>query len=684
MNDNPEYLKSVLRYCYTVLFLLATVLPVFSQPVPQLMGASVEADGSVLVSWEIPSGSFDGFRLFYRPTGSSIPFNSVDFLPMDNSGSIPVTDAMTKGYEVFLATYNQSGVSGSSDVLRTMILLVSNGGTGTGIARLDWNNLSVSGGEIYHIYRSDDGAGFTEVGTTVKLIYYDTLNTYCNPSTIYYRVEVRNGLVSSKSSVSSGIFKDDNLPEDPVLSYVTIVNGQAEVHWNHSPSPDVNGYMIGIREGMSFNDHTNVGYVTSFTDDLTSLPTYHDPCSEVVTYVIRALDQCGNSSSGAVNYQYPHNTILIGGNTESLCHRKATLNWNAYKNMQPPVSEYKIMRSFNGAPAIEIGAVAESGATNYSFVDDEMLEAGGSYSYYIRAVNAGNSLASESCRLLLVPDPELLTSFRFENLTVSDDSRIDLFLFGEPYPLISEIEVLRSATGPATMQQLAKTDWAGQENWWLPDISALVNETSYYYQVIALDRCGFELEASSVMRSIYLELDDLGDGNIRLGWNALEGWPGGPSSYLIYRFEDNQQVSGYPKQVPPSVLTFNDHITGAEAGVTTFYVEAESGNPAGKVSRSNKVTVEGEAEVQLPNAFRPGGVNTVYRPLVRNIDPANFSMMIYNRWGQLIYETSDYSAGWDGSSGGRNADTGIYAVIVKYRDFKGVIKSAIGSVMLFR
>ena len=672
----------MLRKLLTGLILIVLSGWAAAQPTPQFVSLSVELDGSVYATWNMPSGSFDGFRLFFRPTGSTGAYNSVDFPATVDEGFLPVSDGMTIGYEAFLITFNSSGVSGDSNRLRTIMLLVSNGGTGTGIARLDWNSMKLGGGEFYIVYRSENGIDFTRVGETTQLFCYDTVNALCDPVTMYYRVVYETGIYYAASSISSGIFEDDNLPEDPVLSYVTIVDGNAEVHWAHSSTSDVSGYVIGVKEGPNFNDHTTTGYTDFFTDDLTSLPTYHDPCNEVVTYVMRAIDQCGNSSSGAVNYLKPHNTILISGDTETLCDRKASLSWNSYKNMMPPVSTYIVMRSFNGGPPVEVGSVSAGSAATYTFIDDELLEPGGSYTYYVRGINQDNTLSSESCRLELFPDPEQLADFALDNLTVLNNERIDLYLSGSPASLIAEIEVLRSSEGPASLQPLLKTFWGAGSSLILPEPTAEVTGSSYYYRVVALDPCGFELASSAVMRSIFLELTDMGSGNIRLNWNAIEGWPDGPVAYNVYRFDNGQPAAGFPQQVSPSVLFFNDYASGAEAGRVTYYVEAIRADDA--VSRSNEVLLPGEADIRMPNAFRAGGLSPEFKPLVRNIEPGFYSMLIFNRWGQLVFETSDYTAGWDGSFNGQAAAAGIYAVIVRYRDFNGTDYVRKGFVMLFR
>jgi gliding motility-associated-like protein len=62
-------------------------------------------------------------------------------------------------------------------------------------------------------------------------------------------------------------------------------------------------------------------------------------------------------------------------------------------------------------------------------------------------------------------------------------------------------------------------------------------------------------------------------------------------------------------------------------------------------------------------------------------------MIIYNRWGQIVYETKNVSVGWDGSFGveGRDAPQGVYSYKISYKSPNAVEKRKIvGHVTLIR
>ena len=67
-------------------------------------------------------------------------------------------------------------------------------------------------------------------------------------------------------------------------------------------------------------------------------------------------------------------------------------------------------------------------------------------------------------------------------------------------------------------------------------------------------------------------------------------------------------------------------------------------------SNTDTVLVEkGICEVYIPNAFTPNGdgLNDLFKVMVGG-DLTDFQMQVYNRWGQLVFESKQISKGWNG------------------------------------
>ena len=75
------------------------------------------------------------------------------------------------------------------------------------------------------------------------------------------------------------------------------------------------------------------------------------------------------------------------------------------------------------------------------------------------------------------------------------------------------------------------------------------------------------------------------------------------------------------------------------------------------------VLIDEEFILYVPNAFTPGGsdlINNEFKPIVKGEDPLKYSFMVFNRWGELIFETSYSSEGWDGTYKGLMSQQDVY------------------------
>lgn len=117
---------------------------------------------------------------------------------------------------------------------------------------------------------------------------------------------------------------------------------------------------------------------------------------------------------------------------------------------------------------------------------------------------------------------------------------------------------------------------------------------------------------------------------------------------------------------------------------TSFYIQHIEGSCSSQPVRV-KVTVVDKSYFSIPNAFTPNGDGRNDRLTVRvtgRIDLTYFR--VYNRWGQLAYETSRVNDGWDGSFKGQLQAAGTYVWIAEGRDLLGTIIRDKGSFILIR
>jgi gliding motility-associated-like protein len=73
--------------------------------------------------------------------------------------------------------------------------------------------------------------------------------------------------------------------------------------------------------------------------------------------------------------------------------------------------------------------------------------------------------------------------------------------------------------------------------------------------------------------------------------------------------------------------------------------------------------------IWIPNTFTPDGdeYNNVFHPIFTSgFDPYDFNMLIFNRWGEVIFETNDAKVGWDGTYMNQLVQDGIYFYAITY------------------
>jgi trimeric autotransporter adhesin len=91
-----------------------------------------------------------------------------------------------------------------------------------------------------------------------------------------------------------------------------------------------------------------------------------------------------------------------------------------------------------------------------------------------------------------------------------------------------------------------------------------------------------------------------------------------------------------------------------------------------------------EPHIYLPNIFSPNGDGNNDLLFVRGKGIVSLSLLIYDRWGEKIFETSDQSNGWDGTFRGKDMDAGVFFYFLRADLENGVKISNHGSITLVK
>jgi gliding motility-associated-like protein len=144
------------------------------------------------------------------------------------------------------------------------------------------------------------------------------------------------------------------------------------------------------------------------------------------------------------------------------------------------------------------------------------------------------------------------------------------------------------------------------------------------------------------------------------------------------------------------------------SGVTNYHWQNGSGDSVISVKTSGTYTVTvadntgcantasvnvffencNNCKIVFPGAFTPNhdGINDIFRPkaLCGHIPLAYYHLIIYNRWGQAVFNSSNPAEGWDGSYLNTGSPENAYVYFSEYSFFNGKRETVKGVVTLIR
>jgi gliding motility-associated-like protein len=363
----------------------------------------------------------------------------------------------------------------------------------------------------------------------------------------------------------------------------------------------------------------------------------------VYCYGATITDVCGNVAG--VDTTDIHCTIDL---TAMPATDQVLLSWTPYQGWDS-ILRYDVF-SVNDYDTSQVYYLS-SVAGNVNIYLDTNITCPRLRAYRVRAVGSFAQQRSWSDTSSAIPNhfapgqtPEMVTA------TVINNADIEVDWLPAPFAPGGTFDVQRSTDGinfasvgilpPSTVQYIDQT--------------ANVGALSYYYQVLASDSCGYWSAPSNHSRSILLQID-ASDGTAHLNWNAYSQWANG---VLQYELEAQPFDGGnwtHVATLPDSVLSYHDVVgvighEGACYRVTA--TEAAGGNDA--TSRSNEVCNPGT--LWIPNTVTPNGdgSNDVWVIQALASFPGS-GVHVYNRWGNLVYESADYQNDWRGTNGNTGA-----------------------------
>jgi len=471
---------------------------------------------------------------------------------------------------------------------------------------------------------------------------------------------------------------DNRIPQAGLMRYVSVRGEDVEIGWEESASPEVFAYII------SKNTASGTAIIDTVFDGTTYLDTTAMLSEGPETYFVVAIDRCGNSSL----IPPPHTTMLLEGMGASACDRTVDLSWDLYQNWENPITRHEIWVSENGAEPYRAGEAAGS-ATSFTF---QNAGADIEYCFTVRAVEAGTgNIAStnEVCLTLdVIPG---VTELVVTNASVTTGNAVNVAWIWNDNAQIERTEVQRSSGGAnfATINSEAPASPLNRNNTFL-DEGADPTQGSVFYQIQTTDACDV-IVTSNAVGTVFLQAQTQNLNNNFLSWSDYQNENTTDVVYEVYR----QTASGTPDLITTDASGANEYTDGidpndpAQASACYFViaratVTLRDGSMIEVESRSNTACVSQDSELFIPNAFVPDGVNREFRPVLQFGLPADYAMVIYDRWGGLLFETQSIEQGWDGRTNGNPLPQGVYTYHIKLTQTGGKVIERAGTFVLIR
>lgn len=661
-------------------------------PSPPIESAEITCLGyvnstDVTMEWSQPldtTGDFNAYQFFYSVDGMN-SFNSFNVSSYGQTSNIHLGVGSASG-PVYYYTNTLSGcfgddVSENSDTLSTVFL--TGVGDGGQIIDLNWNSPYIdepdSSSLIFTVQRRILGGAWMDVNTTNQLSLIDTA-LYCDDQ-IQYRLEYQfpGGCTAYSNVVQVDVYDNIN-PITPVLDSVSvdIVSNLSTLGWESSTSPDVAGYIVYKFNGTVWVPVDTVYGVNNNTYQF----ALSSAASQKEYFRVAALDSCDNTSPMGV----VHSSINLQLSLNK-CSEEFELSWNAYQGWDQ-IDGYQVFQSVDNGPYQLIGTVAGSDSTfNYAATLDSAY-----YCFYVRAFDSVTGRTSTSN--LYCGTFEFFKDSRFtyvSKVSVVDETTIDLFVYTDSLSSISTYHIWRKSE---IGDQFFLIDSLANLGIGLYHFIDTYNvNTQYYhytYKIEAIDSCGQIADTSQTVRTMRLLTEPLRTSENRLNFTEYLEWPQGVETYRIWRAVD-EVYETLPIYEGPYVNEYMDNIESFNEGLGGFCYQVEAieqdGNSFGfkSFSWSNESCVKQFPKINIPNAFAPDGEhNPIFRPYSLYINPDEFVMNISDRYGTLMFTTTDMYGGWNGEVNGKPVPIGVYLYEMKFMTTQGEEVNMWGTVTLVR
>lgn len=455
-------------------------------------------------------------------------------------------------------------------------------------------------------------------------------------------------------SIYSDTIQIDNTP--PVNSEldsvsVDLTTQKTIIGWKSNSSIDISGYIVYYVTGTNSIITNTKG--TSYLD-LGS----RNPAAGIVRYSVAAFDSCNNASL----ISSPHQTIFLQS-TYDECGMRINLNWSNYVGWD--VGSYQIFRRINTGNYQLVGNVV----SNINQFTYNFTSFGDDLCFFIRAIKSDGSSSSSSNSVCVTTSGIIPSKNSYVAKASVQNNGIDITLVCENGSSLEKVNVYKKEGNlNFNLWQTIPTTGGVIE---IRDDNVFVQSKSYSYYFTTEGRCNLIFDTSQIAETILLNVTMLALGQQTLNWSIYNDFIKNTEKQELLLSDD----LNYNRSSPWNILnTFNNSdisssdntMFGVNQEMICYCIRAIENIPNATFNRqdtsySNIQCVTADPIVYFPNAIQINGFNTSFFPQGVFIDYTKSTFQIYNRWGEVIYETNDIRKAWFGTYNGNFVESDVYA-----------------------
>lgn len=498
------------------------------------------------------------------------------------------------------------------------------------------------------------------------------------------------------SNIAGDFFYDQTAP--PVPSFINVsvnsITNQATMHWNPFPVGDTYGYLIYSCNGATVTLLDTVFvHDSSVYSDLLSTPKVGPEC-----YLIAAIDSCYSGTPPSPNTSPTGTTcnctIYLSPTTYTLCENSLNFSWTPYTGWDNGVDFYVLIQNSgpDGMGYTPLDTV--DGSTLQMTYEFTSITPGNNYYSIVAYRNGGNlgywSYSNVQTVNVVYPTPPSINYIT--SVSVNSAKTIDITVRSEATPVPHKYILQRKNLYAPYDWQYHMDITQSAANIVFTDTDVNSDDIIYDYRVIVQNPCGYYVDTTNVGRNIRLR----GANNSELllnslNWSKYEEWQNGVQEYEILRSVDGAAETQASTN-PSNYLSFQDDLEPflSSKGQFCYRIKANS-EPISYFpnetfsSYSNKKCLIQEPIIWIPNAMMINGNNDMFYPVISFADTSFYTLNIFSRWGDYVFETNKLSEKWDGKmNGGDYVHENAYVYYITVKNGIGVLYERRGTITVLK